>query len=99
MRAKLPKGRGSWAAFWLLASKQPIDWPTDGEIDILGEFKAYDKKKLILLLCIFVQLKKSTSATIRVVCMQQFTAKNLCPRPEVPRTTPRPSNGELSQLL
>ncbi len=37
MRAKIPAGRGSWPAFWLLASKRPLNWPTDGEIDILGK--------------------------------------------------------------
>ena len=36
MRAKIPEGRGSWPAFWLLASKRPLNWPTDGEIDVLG---------------------------------------------------------------
>ncbi len=35
MRAKLPKGRGIWSAFWLLAAKRPLDWPRDGE---LGKF-------------------------------------------------------------
>lgn len=32
MRAKLPTGRGVWSAFWLLAAKRPLNWPTDGEI-------------------------------------------------------------------
>ena len=32
MRAKLPKGRGIWPAFWLLSAKKPLKWPTDGEI-------------------------------------------------------------------
>lgn len=35
MRAKLPQGRGIWSAFWMLASKRPLNWPTDGEIDIM----------------------------------------------------------------
>lgn len=34
MRAKLPKGRGTWPAFWMLSSKEPRVWPDDGEIDI-----------------------------------------------------------------
>jgi beta-glucanase (GH16 family) len=40
-RAKLPKGRGTWPAFWLLASKRPLNWPGDGEIDIM-EHVGYD---------------------------------------------------------
>ena len=37
-RAKLPKGRGSWSAFWLLAAKRPLQWPHDGEIDIMVNY-------------------------------------------------------------
>jgi beta-glucanase (GH16 family) len=35
MRAQLPKGRGTWPAFWLLAATNPLNWPADGEIDVL----------------------------------------------------------------
>jgi beta-glucanase (GH16 family) len=35
MRAKLPYGRGTWPAFWLLAANRPLNWPRDGEIDIM----------------------------------------------------------------
>jgi len=35
MRAKLPKGLGIWSAFWLLNANKPLDWPADGEIDIM----------------------------------------------------------------
>jgi beta-glucanase (GH16 family) len=34
-RAKLPKGRGTWPAIWMLASTNPPAWPDDGEIDIM----------------------------------------------------------------
>jgi beta-glucanase (GH16 family) len=34
MRAKLPPGRGTWPAFWLLA---PGSWPSSGEIDVMEE--------------------------------------------------------------
>lgn len=35
LRAKIPKGRGLWPAFWMLSSNEPRVWPDDGEIDIL----------------------------------------------------------------
>lgn len=35
VRAQLPAGRGSWPAIWTLGSKNPLQWPDDGEIDIM----------------------------------------------------------------
>lgn len=35
VRAKLPKGRGTWPAIWMLSAKNPMKWPLDGEIDIM----------------------------------------------------------------
>lgn len=35
-RLKLPKGKGSWPAFWMLP-KNFVSWPSDGEIDIMEE--------------------------------------------------------------
>ena len=36
VRAKLPKGVGTWPAIWMLPSlKRKMDWPSDGEIDIM----------------------------------------------------------------
>lgn len=36
VRARLPRGRGSWPAIWMLATTpQPMRWPDDGEIDIM----------------------------------------------------------------
>src|SRR5580698_9888936 len=35
VRAKLPKGLGTWPAIWMLGSKTPFVWPDDGEIDIM----------------------------------------------------------------
>ncbi|NML23374.1 glycoside hydrolase family 16 protein [Pseudoflavitalea sp. G-6-1-2] len=34
VRAKLPAGRGSWPAIWML-NANPKQWPDDGEIDIM----------------------------------------------------------------
>lgn len=42
VRAKLPKGRGTWPAIWMLASTTPLKWPDDGEIDIM-EHVGYDQ--------------------------------------------------------
>ena len=33
----LPKGKGTWPAFWMMPDDQSKGWPTCGEIDILGE--------------------------------------------------------------
>jgi beta-glucanase (GH16 family) len=35
VKAKLPEGRGTWPAIWMLASTTPLKWPDDGEIDIM----------------------------------------------------------------
>jgi beta-glucanase (GH16 family) len=35
VRARLPRGRGSWPAIWTLGSRTPLAWPDDGEIDIM----------------------------------------------------------------
>ncbi len=36
VRAKLPYGRGTWAAIWMLPSlERAMNWPDDGEIDIM----------------------------------------------------------------
>jgi beta-glucanase (GH16 family) len=35
VRAKLPQGRGTWPAIWMLADKPNMRWPDDGEIDIM----------------------------------------------------------------
>ncbi|MBV9988888.1 MAG: glycoside hydrolase family 16 protein [Chitinophagaceae bacterium] len=37
IRAKLPKGRGTWPAIWLLSANDPLHWPDDGELDIMEE--------------------------------------------------------------
>jgi len=35
IRAKLPCGRGTWPAIWMLADAPVINWPAIGEIDIM----------------------------------------------------------------
>jgi len=35
VRAKLPRGFGTWPAIWMLGSITPLQWPDDGEIDIM----------------------------------------------------------------
>lgn len=42
VRAKIPKGLGTWPAIWMLGSKTPLVWPDDGEIDIM-EHVGYDQ--------------------------------------------------------
>lgn len=36
IKAKLPEGKGTWPAFWMLPTlTRPMKWPADGEIDIM----------------------------------------------------------------
>lgn len=35
IRAKLPSGKGTWPAIWMLPHVEKLDWPRDGEIDIM----------------------------------------------------------------
>lgn len=35
VRARIPKGLGTWPAIWMLGSATPLKWPDDGEIDIM----------------------------------------------------------------
>ncbi len=35
IKAKLPAGKGTWPAIWMLSSKNNLKWPDDGEIDIM----------------------------------------------------------------
>lgn len=42
VRAKIPSGLGTWPAIWMLADKMPLNWPDDGEIDIM-EHVGYDQ--------------------------------------------------------
>lgn len=35
VRAKLPKGTGTWPAIWMLGDTNPLKWPDDGELDIM----------------------------------------------------------------
>src|SRR5262245_61233739 len=35
VRAKLPAGRGTWPAIWLLPAVDKLSWPDDGEIDVM----------------------------------------------------------------
>jgi beta-glucanase (GH16 family) len=35
VKAKIPNGRGSWPAIWMLGTNTPLNWPDDGEIDIM----------------------------------------------------------------
>lgn len=45
-RAKLPGGRGTWPAIWMLGdSIRTVGWPTCGEIDIM-EHVGYDPEKV-----------------------------------------------------
>lgn len=36
-RIKLPKGKGTWPAFWMMPDDQSLGWPACGEVDIMEE--------------------------------------------------------------
>ncbi len=37
IKAKIPKGKGTWPAIWMLSANDPLHWPDDGELDIMEE--------------------------------------------------------------
>ncbi len=45
VRAKLPCGRGTWPAIWMLADDKTTPWPDSGEIDIM-EHVGFDPGKI-----------------------------------------------------
>lgn len=45
VRAKLPSGLGTWPAIWMLGDTKPLQWPEDGEIDIM-EHVGYDQGRV-----------------------------------------------------
>jgi beta-glucanase (GH16 family) len=46
VRAKLPRGRGTWPAIWMLSSENAYgNWPASGEIDIM-EHVGYDPDRV-----------------------------------------------------
>ncbi len=44
VRAKVPKGRGTWPAIWLLGESKLGGWPNSGEIDIMEQV-GYDEER------------------------------------------------------
>jgi beta-glucanase (GH16 family) len=45
VKALLPKGLGTWPAIWMLGSTMPLNWPDDGEIDIM-EHVGFDQGRV-----------------------------------------------------
>ena len=63
MRAKLPKGKGVWPAFWLLGADYPkVGWPKCGEIDVM-EHIGIESDKVIATVHFF-DYEQKTNASI-----------------------------------
>ena len=45
VKARIPSGLGTWPAIWMLASKTPLRWPDDGEIDVM-EHVGFDQGRV-----------------------------------------------------
>ena len=45
IRAKIPTGRGTWPALWLLGDTDKVEWPHCGEVDIM-ENVGFDPEKI-----------------------------------------------------
>lgn len=43
---RLPEGRGLWPAFWMMPDNKRLDWPLEGEVDIL-EWTGHEPHRLI----------------------------------------------------
>eukprot|EP00419_Tripos_fusus_P000751 CAMPEP_0172693568 /NCGR_PEP_ID=MMETSP1074-20121228/26079_1 /TAXON_ID=2916 /ORGANISM="Ceratium fusus, Strain PA161109" /LENGTH=369 /DNA_ID=CAMNT_0013513957 /DNA_START=56 /DNA_END=1165 /DNA_ORIENTATION=+ len=39
MRAKIPVDKGAWPAFWVRGADTKLEWPTDGEVDIMEYYQ------------------------------------------------------------
>jgi len=46
IKARLPEGRGTWPALWMLPTMENMQWPDDGEIDIM-EHVGYNQNNII----------------------------------------------------
>lgn len=71
IRAKLPRGKGIWPAFWMLGSNiDEVGWPTSGEIDIM-EFAGKDPE--LVHTTIHNQSGHGTSAHTEVSIIENIT--------------------------
>merc|ERR1712008_364969 len=39
MHAKIPVDKGAWPAFWVRGADTKLEWPNDGEVDIMEYYK------------------------------------------------------------
>lgn len=67
-RIKLPMGRGTWPAFWMMPVKRVKGWPADGEIDIMEEVGANPNYVSSSIHCRGYNHPQKTQKTHEILC-------------------------------
>ena len=62
-RIKLPKGKGTWPAFWMMPVNDSDGWPTCGEIDIMEEVGYHPNYTSSSIHCLSYNHTKGTQKT------------------------------------
>jgi len=67
-RIKLPQGRGTWPAWWMMPVKHTQGWPADGEIDIMEEVGVDANRVSSSIHCRAYNHPQKTQKTHEMIC-------------------------------